>query len=370
MRATLALLVTFIALVGAVRADSPRRTATVDIDGVEVRSGHAHSFAAVGQLRKGDTVIVIREEETGFLAIIPPTGAVSWIKQIHLGKVEAGDNGKANVPVAVEGAEVMAGSDPLSKPTNRVTTRLPKGTIVEIVGQPVRVDNSSWYPITPPEGDLRWIPKSALRAASLAALAPPPPYRPDAPAFTVAGAPGARADGVTRPAVASLPKDLTDHRLWSQASQAEKSGDYSTARSLYARMYQDLWDQKAERDAIVICYNRYTRCDEMVKKGDGVPGVPVSRTDPKTGSGAPAPVGAGKWSNPGYLQELAKVYVDGQQVFSLQDDRGNVLYYVTAVTGINLKNYNGKRVQVYGSVAQRPELYRPHMAVERVEVAK
>jgi hypothetical protein len=47
-----------------------------------------------------------------------------------------------------------------------------------------------------------------------------------------------------------------------------------------------------------------------------------------------------------------------------------VIYYVTAVTGINLKNYNGKRVQLYGAVAQRPELYRPHMAVERVEVAK
>ena len=77
-----------------------------------------------------------------------------------------------------------------------------------------------------------------------------------------------------------------------------------------------------------------------------------------------------KWSNAGYLHELQKVYVDGQQVFSLQDDRGNVVYYVTAVSGINLKNYSGKRVQLYGVVAERAELYRPHMAVERVEVAK
>ena len=30
----------------------------------------------------------------------------------------------------------------------------------------------------------------------------------------------------------------------------------------------------------------------------------------------------------------------------------------------------GKRVQVYGPVSTRPELYKPHISVERVEVAK
>ena len=126
-----------------------------------------------------------------------------------------------------------------------------------------------------------------------------------------------------------------------------------------------MWDQKAERDAIVICYNRYTRCDEMAKKGGG------RRSDRPASDGATRGVASdAKWSNAGYLHELQKVYVDGQQVFSLQDDRGNVVYYVTAVSGINLKNYSGKRVQLYGVVAERAELYRPHMAVERVEVAK
>jgi hypothetical protein len=43
---------------------------------------------------------------------------------------------------------------------------------------------------------------------------------------------------------------------------------------------------------------------------------------------------------------------------------------VTSVPGISLRNYNGKRVQLYGTVAQRPELYRPHLLAERVEVAK
>jgi hypothetical protein len=366
MRAALTLLAAGLGLSMAAGADPVRRTATVDSDGVEVRSGHAMGFPAVGKLGKGDTVIIVREEETGFVAIQPPPGSVSWIKQIHLGKVEPGEGGKANVPVAVDGAEVLAGSDKESKPTNRVTVRLPKGTIVETTGPAVRVDNASWYPITPPDGDLRWIPKTALRSASLSALAPPPPYeRPEKSPFTATG--GGRPDPAAKSAVAALPRVLTDHRLWAQASQAEKTNDYSSARSLYARIYQDLWDQHADRDAIVICYNRYTRCDEAVKKGE----TTSSRSESRSDARAPAAEAAnGKWSSAGYLQELQKVFVDGQPVFSFQDDRGNVMYYVTGVSGINLRNYNSKRVQLYGSVAQRPELYRPHMLVERVELAK
>lgn len=321
-------------------------------------------FPAVGQLRKGDTVIVVREEETGFFAILPPSGSTSWIKQIHLAKVEPADNGKANVPVAVDGAEVMAGVDKDNKPTNRVTARLPKGTIVETTGPAVRIDNASWYPIVPPDGDLRWVPKSAIRAASLTSLAPPPPYvKPETSPFTVGAPGGAKPEPIAKSP--ALPRVLTDHRLWAQANQAEKNGDYTAARSLYARVYQDLWDQKAERDAIVICYNRYTRCDDMVKKGDT-----TSRREPRAETTSHSVSGSGKWSNAGKLEEVQKVFVDGKQVFAFKDESGSVAYYVTASSGINLRSQVGKRVQLYGNISQRPELYRPHMDVERIEAAK
>jgi hypothetical protein len=365
MRFAVALLVAGFVL-GTARGEPARKTATIEVEGVEVRAGHALGFPAVGQLHKGETVIVIREEDTGFLAIVPPTGSVSWIKLIQVGKLEGLDTSKANVPVTVDGAEVMAGSDKDKKPTNKVTARLPKGTIVEVTGQVVRVDNTSWLPITPPEGDLRWVPKSAVKAGSLTTLAPPPPYAHDSSTFTIPS-----ADGKTPPAkpvAAALPAALTEHRLWAQASQAEKSGDYTTAKSLYARIYQDLWDQKAERDAIVICYNRYVRCNEMLKNGSA--GSTRTRSDAPPPAVESSSTSGAKWSSPGYLQELQKVYVDGQPVFSLQDDRGNVVYYVTGVSGINLRNYIGKHVQLFGTIATRPELYKPHMTVERVEAAR
>ena len=372
MRGAFALL-TVAAALGVAAAEPTRRTATIDVDGVEVRAGQGFAFPGVGKLKKGDTVIVVGEEDTGFLAIVPPPGAVSWVRQIHLGKVEGMDGGKANVPVAVEGAEIMAGSEKDHKPTNRVTARLPKGTIVEVTGPAVRIENASWYPITPPEGDLRWVPKNAIKGSSLTSLSPPPAYtRPETPTFTIPGA-DPRGPAPARPAAASLPAALTGHRLWAKADAAENRGDYAAARTQYALIYQDLWDQKAERDAILICYHRYQRCDEMVKRGDSGPPArkPESRREPPTAADAPGTSATGaRWSKPGYLQELQKVYVDGQPVFALQDDAGNVVNYVTAVSGISLRNYNGKRVQLYGTVATRPELYKPHLTAERVEMAK
>src|SRR5262249_15199310 len=157
------------------------------------------------------------------------------------------------------------------------------------------------------------------------------------PPFTVTG--GDKGPAPARPAVANLPAVLKQHRLWARATEAEARGDYATARSQYALIYQDLWDQKAERGAIVICYHRYARCDEMGKRGDGGRKTESRREPPPaTESAVPASSGA-KWSKPGYLQELQKVYVDGQPVFALQDDGQNVMNYVTAVSGINLRNY-------------------------------
>jgi hypothetical protein len=369
MRAAFALLTVGLALGATSAADPSKKSATIDVDGVEVRAGHGFAFPFTGQLRKGETVIVVGAEESGFFAIQPPPGAVSWVRQIHLSKVELGDNRKANVPVAVEGADVFAGSEKDNRPTNKVTVRLPKGTIVEVQGPAVRIDNASWFPITPPEGDLRWIPKNALKGDTLTALAPPAPYhRPETPGLPTSGRGGVAGS----PTAATLPAALSEHRLWGEASRAERAGDYDTARKLYARIYKDLWDQGAERDAIVLCYNRYARCDDLFKRGEGKPGR--SGTEARSGAGSASEsrdgAGSGKWSNPGYLQELQKVFVDGQPVFSLSDERGNVVYYVTAVSGINLKNYDRKRVQLYGTVAQRPELYRPHLLAERVEVAK
>jgi hypothetical protein len=140
MRSFLVLLTTSLTVVAA---DPPRRTATVDVDGAEVRSGPALRYQAVAELRKGDSILILRDEDKWFYAIEPPPGSVSWVKAIHLGKVDLAGVGKANVPVAVEGAEVFAGTDRKSGPTNHATLRLPRGTIVEVTGPSVRLETTN-----------------------------------------------------------------------------------------------------------------------------------------------------------------------------------------------------------------------------------
>lgn len=348
----------------AYAADRPKRTGTVDVDRAAIMSGPAFGYPSVGEFRKGDSVLILREEDTGFYAIQPPPGSVSWIKAIHLGKVDLGDSGKANVTVTVEGAEVMAGETLRTGPTNRLTTRLARGTIVEVIGMPKRIDNASWCPITPPEGDMRWVSKKNVSASSVTVLAGPTPYEPKVTEATPAVA-GPRGNPPITPAVATTPRSFTEHRLYDQAVRAEKAGDFTTAKGLYARIYQDLWDQKADRDAIISCYNRYQTCDER-SKGTGETKPPVTRAETASRS---APTNS-KWSSAGTLQEMQKVFVDGQQVYSLIDDRGEVINYATGVDGVNLRSFTGKRVQLLGAVQQRPELFRPHIAVERVEIAR
>lgn len=369
-----------VATVGwVVAAPDSRRIAVIDLEGVEIRAGHAMSYASVGQLHKGDKVIVVREEETGFLAIQPPIGTMSWVRKIHLGKIEPNESGKSNVTVMVDGAEVMAGNQKGDAPLNRVTTQLPKGTIVEVMDKPIRIDGSIWYPVVPPEGDLRWIPKNAVRKQEMVAVGNPAPYYPpEPPAYSVAGGETSKAgnEGVVKPAVAGQPKVLTDHKYWAQANRAESSGDYSTAKKLYALIYQDLWDQKVERDALLIAYNRFTRCDEQLKRGtdSGSSRRTESRRETTSDNeerGKPsAQLQAQNPKAIGYLQEMAKVFVDGKQVYAFNDDKGNVVYYATGAEGLNLKTFMGKKVQVFGEISNRAELYRPHIAVEKVETVR
>jgi hypothetical protein len=362
---------------GRLVAETPKRTAVVDLNGVELRAGPSMSSAPVGILSRGESVIVLREEDSGFYAILPPKGYLSWVKAIHLGKVNFNETGRANAPVVVPFAPVMAGTEKTGGPTIHKSTTLPEGSIVEVVGPSVRIDNANWYPIVPPEGDARWLPKSAIKTA-LAAIPSAPVYvRPDPPAYTVGSGEGGKVGGdvPVRPAVAGLPKALSDHRLWAEASQEERLGNFSQAETLYAKIYSELWDAKADREALVICYNRAIRCQEMRKNGNTRPAARTEASSPPRGDTVsrpaekPAPT-PGTWTDPGYLREMQKVFVDGLQAFALEDEKGNVLLYVTSTAGIELRNFTGKKVQLFGTRQTRADLYRPYLVVEKIEPAR
>lgn len=156
-------------------ASEPYPTSVV-VSETEVRSGPGAEYYATSTLRVGDRVEVHRET-TSWCAIRPPAGSFSWISALY---VELEANGLGTV--VVDGLASRIGSVD-TELCDTVQVRLKQGERVRVLGYLETPENESspiWYKITPPNGEFRWIPRSAIHPAGLAdadADVPTPPRR-------------------------------------------------------------------------------------------------------------------------------------------------------------------------------------------------
>ncbi len=347
---------------------------TVDIDGVEMRSRPALNADSTGTLKKGDTVHVVGAEGE-FLAIKPPEGIVSFVHAIHLGKLEPGEKGRSNGVVTIEsGTEVRAGQTLRSRPLPVVTLRLPAGTVVEVVGEAVTDMQKSgtttkWYPILPPDGDVRWVPKTVVR--KIAAVPPPP---------VTASKPSVGGMGEKLPPTpvekTGLPTSLANHKLLVDAERAEGASDHSLALSIYNQIYEDLRKQSAESEALTIVYNRIvqnqTKAREATRPKPPVEATPISGSvsgKPLEGSTQKVPEPKVASYGPGYLRIVDNLYIEGVQAYKLIDDRGYVIIYAIPQKGVNLADLASLRdkVTLSGTVVKTPTLASPYLSVERTK---
>ncbi|MEZ6142045.1 MAG: hypothetical protein R3B84_15880 [Zavarzinella sp.] len=347
-----------------------KRAATVAYDGSDILSGPAFSFPSVGKVNKGERLLVYGEEGE-FLIVQAPPSCKSWIRAVHLGEVKLDDRGMANVEVRVNDAEVRVGDARGDMPSDIARLRLPKDTIVEVIGKPVRVDNSKhstsivWYPIIPPEGDYRYIARKAVEPTLVAIVSPSTVVK-ESPTAGVVSLPKETLPSGTQ----GLPKILTENPLWPKAEYAERLLDYAKAEELYTKIYYELYNAKADHDAQVICYNRITRCrEERLKEKSNRTSTVGERPVPTQGTSA-RPDTEGGWLKPATLRRIAKLNLDGKQLFGLYDDRGEPVYYVTASAGVNLDQYDAQKVRLFGTTHQRGDLARPHFLVQQAEIAK
>src|SRR5262249_10142094 len=105
----------------------------INLPEVMVRSGPSPEFYPTGTLHKGDTVGVLGEEVTGWLAVAPPYESFSWIDTRFVQQISA----NAAVVSATE-AQIWVGSRlDKSEPTvSRV--KVAKGTQLVVIGPPKR----------------------------------------------------------------------------------------------------------------------------------------------------------------------------------------------------------------------------------------
>jgi hypothetical protein len=340
-----AVLVTFVSLGFASRltAQPAAHLAEVTAESVVVRSGPSDKMPETGTLYRGARVVVDHEEGEHWVAIQPPRGQVSWIRHLFLKPPASppADGMAYNAVVTSEGeVEVAVGRPGHNQPLDVRKTRIPDQTIVLVVGKKVEHDGSHWFPIEPPDGDFRYLPKSAVRvlraqpAQAFVVRDNPKALPPESkPAFepVTASIPGG-AGGAVRPA------NWPNHPLWQQAEQAAQQGDYARAETLYLKLAAEMNQLGGDAELANLCY---ARVHAVREKQRGTPHAEPGRRD------LPA---AGQWVGPGVLRQTGLPAMNGRAVYAMDGAQGRTRCYAVAGSGVDLERFKGYEVQLYGEL--------------------
>lgn len=361
-------------------AQPGKYAAAVVLPEIQMRAGGSWQFPPTGKLKKGEQVIV-HHEDGAWVAVLPPPGTVSWVNHRFLGDFDPNLNGRQNAMIMADNVEVRVGQEK-GAPLGVTQVKLPRGTIVEVVGAKVREENTTWYPIAPPEGEYRWLPKEALGAPS--PLAPPPVFvKSDGPPASNGNSGQGQLTSNARTNV------NVQHPQWARAEQAERSGDYATAEKLYTLILQDLRQKNADPETQLICYNRITKCQDRSRLDNNVARPPVidgtkppASLQPPTGTNSGA-VGTAwpsdprqtgntgqRWSGAGSLRR-AGFSIDNRQAYALENSRGQIIFYVTAGNGVSLDPHVNRQVDLLGAVQVRGDIRGgQYMVVSQVNAAR
>ncbi|MBX9626388.1 MAG: SH3 domain-containing protein, partial [Gemmataceae bacterium] len=265
-----------VVLPAAARGNGPHYATVTDAE-VLLRAGPSDKYPDTGTLAAGARVTVDREDQNGWYAVVAPPGSVSWVP-FALVDFDESKPVPQNVVTALP-ATLAPGRVGHAQPLAGVgRCKLDGPTVLMAVGQPVKVDGKLWVPVAPPDGDYRYVPKSAVRV--------------DGPAntsFTVTagtGSAGLTPAGATVPA-AGLPPPAADragatHPLWARADELDRAGRYDEAEALFFQVARET----ADHDLANRCYSRIHTLRE--KKRDGPAGGGRQPPDPRAHQGADA----------------------------------------------------------------------------------
>ncbi len=401
MRATLAAACAVALLPAAALAQTLPRYAVVTVPEVTLRAGPSDKYPDTGTLPKGTRVVVHEEAAGGWLGVQAP-GSISWVptqfidfnKEKPIPQVVATQAEVAPAPGKIGLAQPLAES--------RLQT-LPPGTLLTVIGTSVKFDNKTWYPVEPVLGDYRYVPVTAVQFEQAVntdfVVRDTPPPAAEAPHSPQTPSPAAPAS--TSPAV--------NHPLWSQAAAAEREGRFEEAEKLYFQLARVMNEPGGDHDIANLCYTRIHLIREK-KRGGGQPGarstsgsgnrdvVPVSagarrtpsdgdnratllppvaddrngsRTDEKSAAPPTPPAepddGGPRWTGPGVLL-VAPVQLNGRETYVLESAPGTAArVYAVGAPGVDLRPYWKRKVDLYGTVHNHPNVKKPYIIVTKVE---
>lgn len=312
-------------------------------------------------LRQGDRVEVERELESGWLVVRPPAGSFSWINNRFVQQISATHK---NYVVSYEGHDVpvLIGSTLKANRPTKIGIRLPRGAQVHVIGRGMTDEEGTWLPITPPEGEVRYLRKEAVAQAGAAvgptASAKVPIQPPDADALW---RDAQKADNAGR---------LVDAvRLYRLAGDANLSVNPTRAEEAYRRAH---WIEQANSSTNAPGGSYYYP--------DGPTRPTTAAVSPfvlpvnQVGNNAVQPIGgyagatnaqlvsARTAASPstnlyranGRLQHAFKNEVNRR--YYLLNDKGAPVVSVKAGPGVDLSSFEDRKVELYGQLSYIPEL--------------
>jgi hypothetical protein len=375
------LLLALTAAGGAAIAQTFPALARVKVNATSVRGTAGEFSPETGKLELGNRVTVLSAEGNDWLAIQPPQGSISWIPWTLVEpQAKPGGDGKINPPFNAvvtpdDGASIRPGAVGEFKPLGVQKTKLPKGTIVHVVGPRVKVKadgdelEANWYPIIAPKDDVRYVRRDAIEWVGAAPGAgfvvkaggstskPLPGVTPE-PGKTVPttgdftlSVPG--VGGGDRPQYHTTPHTTkpadwpNNYPLWREAEKARGAGDTKQARELYTKLAQEVSREGSGQDLELanLCYDRIYN---SLGGGSGDKAAwrppeagPVVKADPpkadRTGRTVEGSLHA------------ANAKLDGKwTIYLLADEKRVVRHYVIS-GGADLDRYVGKWVEVTGN---------------------
>jgi len=368
--------------------------AVVADGGARLRAGPSDKFPETSTLPKGFQLLVDHEED-GWLAVQDAPGRMNSVSWVQTQFINFDKN--SPIPQLVEvdenGTTLRAGQIGLAQPLPIQKAKIPGGTILTVIGKGVDFDGKTWYPVVPPAGDFRYLPKQAVtfqKSASTAFVVRDtvPEKSLPAPLGTSGNsAPAALIPGPGSGEGTTVGKPTVQHPLWAQAEAAERDGRYDEAEKLFFQLARVMNESGGDHDLANLCYTRIHTLREKKRTGGG-----FSSSTPTTGGTLP-PIGApvrpsvgtnekpaptpalpptdpkedrGRWTAPGRLVRSA-LAIDGRRTYALESSPGVVATYVVAGQGVDLEKFVNKKVEVFGLSSTRRDLSKPYVVATGIE---
>lgn len=378
------------------------------------RCGPGENYYRTTKLAQGTRVEVYRKQGS-WLGIRPLPASFSWAPASQLQTTAMDD-----VMVAREdGVRVWIGTNVVTLNKHHFQIELKKGEAVQVIGEKRLVAPSgavadTWYKILPPAGEFRWLPVADLRRDN----GEPAPTTVDELELKDIGAESSPGDesgtplveppeidrlsdaAPTRPrqadslevdderTVASSPAPNPKWLQWQAPTDAVEFDrtleQFSTTLATMVALPTENWDftelrikvgkmadagpsplHRAKARKLQASIGEFQAIAERLTRPKPSGAAEAMVTNPPESSATNAQAGDSKFAGQGWLMPVHSSQKSVPK-FTILDDQGRFLQFVSPAPGVNLRRYEKQRVGVIGPASYIPALDRPHITAQRV----